>query len=58
MLLVSAGELRFLVLHVGEDLVQVAGVDALLVELLLRRVTVVLRVDDEDATLTARGRRP
>ena len=48
MLLVSAGELRFLVLHVGEDLVQVAGVDALLVELLLRRVTVVLRVDDED----------
>ena len=48
MLLVSAGELRFLVFHVGEDLVQVAGVDALPVELLLRRVTVVLRVDDED----------
>ena len=45
----DTGKLHFLVLHVGEDLVQVTRMDASLVKLLLHCVAVVLRVDDEDS---------
>ena len=48
----GTGKLSFLVLHVGEYLIQVTRVDATLIESLLvvqvSRLLVVLRVDDED----------
>ncbi len=40
-----ASEFSLLVFYVGEDLVQVSGMDAALVEMLLRRVRVILRVN-------------
>ena len=49
--IIRAGKLRFLVLHIGEDLIQIAGMERMHVVLHLRRMGIILCVDDQHLTV-------